>query len=245
MWEAFQHAGWEGLDNLVAIIDVNRLGQTRETMLGWDLAGYANRDPRRSAGTRSRSTATTWTRSRPPTRGRGDHGQADRDHRPHEEGQGREGGRGPARQARQAARRPRRRDRGARRLPRPDGRGRQARARRAEHVRDRPAASCRPGTSASRSPRARPTARCSRRSARSTARSSRSTARSPTRRTRRTSARRTRTATSRCSSRSSSSCRPRSGCRSAGAGSRSPRRSRRSSRGRTTSSAWRRSAART
>jgi transketolase len=43
MWEAFQHAGWEGLDNIVAIIDVNRLGQTRETMLGWDLAGYAKR----------------------------------------------------------------------------------------------------------------------------------------------------------------------------------------------------------
>src|SRR3954471_4732990 len=43
MWEAFQHAGWEGLDNLIAIIDVNRLGQTRETMLGWDLAGYADR----------------------------------------------------------------------------------------------------------------------------------------------------------------------------------------------------------
>ncbi|MGH2968630.1 MAG: transketolase, partial [Solirubrobacteraceae bacterium] len=43
MWEAFQHAGWEGLDNLVAIIDVNRLGQTRETMLGWDTAGYAER----------------------------------------------------------------------------------------------------------------------------------------------------------------------------------------------------------
>jgi transketolase len=43
MWEAFQHAGWEGLDNLVAIIDVNRLGQTRETMLGWNLAGYADR----------------------------------------------------------------------------------------------------------------------------------------------------------------------------------------------------------
>src|SRR6266481_2871884 len=31
MWEAFQHAGWDALDNLVAIIDVNRLGQTRET----------------------------------------------------------------------------------------------------------------------------------------------------------------------------------------------------------------------
>src|SRR3954463_3574809 len=43
MWEAFQHAGWEGLDNVVAIIDVNRLGQTRETMLGWDTAGYARR----------------------------------------------------------------------------------------------------------------------------------------------------------------------------------------------------------
>jgi transketolase len=43
MWEAFQHAGWEGLDNLVAIIDVNRLGQTRETMLGWDVEGYVRR----------------------------------------------------------------------------------------------------------------------------------------------------------------------------------------------------------
>ncbi|MGH2948881.1 MAG: transketolase [Solirubrobacteraceae bacterium] len=43
MWEAFQHAGWEGLDNLVAIVDVNRLGQTRETMLGWDMEGYAER----------------------------------------------------------------------------------------------------------------------------------------------------------------------------------------------------------
>jgi transketolase len=43
MWEAFQHAGWEGLDNVVAIIDVNRLGQTRETMLGWDVDGYARR----------------------------------------------------------------------------------------------------------------------------------------------------------------------------------------------------------
>jgi transketolase len=43
IWEAFQHAGWEGLDNLVAIVDVNRLGQTRATMLGWDLEGYAAR----------------------------------------------------------------------------------------------------------------------------------------------------------------------------------------------------------
>jgi transketolase len=43
IWEAFQHAGWAGLDNLTAIVDVNRLGQTRETMLGWDLDGYADR----------------------------------------------------------------------------------------------------------------------------------------------------------------------------------------------------------
>jgi transketolase len=43
MWEAFQHASWEGLDNIVAIVDVNRLGQTRETMLGWDLEAYAKR----------------------------------------------------------------------------------------------------------------------------------------------------------------------------------------------------------
>jgi transketolase len=43
MWETIQHAGWEGLDNLVAMIDVNRLGQTRETMLGWDTDGYARR----------------------------------------------------------------------------------------------------------------------------------------------------------------------------------------------------------
>jgi transketolase len=43
MWEAIQHAAWEGLDNLTAIIDVNRLGQTRETMLGWDLDAYVQR----------------------------------------------------------------------------------------------------------------------------------------------------------------------------------------------------------
>src|SRR5262245_20737397 len=43
MWEAFQHAGWEVLDDLTAIIDVNRLGQTRETMLGWDLDGCVRR----------------------------------------------------------------------------------------------------------------------------------------------------------------------------------------------------------
>src|SRR5215471_13086260 len=43
MWEAFEHAAYNELDNLVAIIDVNRLGQTRETMVGWDLKRYAAR----------------------------------------------------------------------------------------------------------------------------------------------------------------------------------------------------------
>jgi transketolase len=43
IWEAFQHAGWSKLDNLIVIVDVNRLGQTRETMLGWDLEEYAAR----------------------------------------------------------------------------------------------------------------------------------------------------------------------------------------------------------
>ena len=43
MWEAFEHAGFNELDNLTAILDVNRLGQTRETMVGWDLDRYKKR----------------------------------------------------------------------------------------------------------------------------------------------------------------------------------------------------------
>jgi transketolase len=43
MWEAFEHAAYFKLDNLTAIIDVNRLGQRGETMHGWDLDSYANR----------------------------------------------------------------------------------------------------------------------------------------------------------------------------------------------------------
>jgi transketolase len=43
MWEAFEAAGFHELDNLTAIIDVNRLGQTGETMHGWDLDAYAKR----------------------------------------------------------------------------------------------------------------------------------------------------------------------------------------------------------
>ncbi len=43
VWEAFEHAAYAKLDNLTAIIDVNRLGQRGETMHGWDLDSYANR----------------------------------------------------------------------------------------------------------------------------------------------------------------------------------------------------------
>jgi transketolase len=43
MSEAFEYAGVHGLDNLTAIIDVNRLGQTGETMHGWDLDAYRRR----------------------------------------------------------------------------------------------------------------------------------------------------------------------------------------------------------
>jgi transketolase len=43
MWEAFARAGHAGLDNLIAIVDVNRLGQSGETMLGWDTGAYAAR----------------------------------------------------------------------------------------------------------------------------------------------------------------------------------------------------------
>src|SRR5213079_81880 len=43
MWEAFEHAAFIGLDNLTAIIDVNKFGQRGETMHGWDLVSYADR----------------------------------------------------------------------------------------------------------------------------------------------------------------------------------------------------------
>ncbi len=43
IWEAFDHAGHEGLENLIAIVDVNRLGQQGETMLGWNTTAYARR----------------------------------------------------------------------------------------------------------------------------------------------------------------------------------------------------------
>ncbi|MHB8908829.1 MAG: transketolase [Syntrophales bacterium] len=42
-WEAIQIAAHYKLDNLIGIIDVNRLGQRGETLYGWDLAAYEGR----------------------------------------------------------------------------------------------------------------------------------------------------------------------------------------------------------
>src|SRR5205807_5660084 len=43
IWEAFDKASYYELDNLVAILDMNRLGQRGETDLGWNSAAYAAR----------------------------------------------------------------------------------------------------------------------------------------------------------------------------------------------------------
>jgi transketolase len=43
MWEAFEQAGYAGLDNLVAVVDVNRLGQRGPTMHEWDTSSLTAR----------------------------------------------------------------------------------------------------------------------------------------------------------------------------------------------------------
>src|SRR5229473_1402592 len=43
VWEAFDHASYYKLDNLVGILDVNRLGQRGETMHGWHTEVYEAR----------------------------------------------------------------------------------------------------------------------------------------------------------------------------------------------------------
>ncbi|XXZ02805.1 transketolase [Sorangium sp. So ce302] len=43
IWEAFDHARHTKLGNLIAILDMNRLGQRGQTPLGWDSAAYAAR----------------------------------------------------------------------------------------------------------------------------------------------------------------------------------------------------------
>jgi transketolase len=43
VWEAMALASHHGVSNLVAIVDMNRLGQTGPTMYGWDAGVYADR----------------------------------------------------------------------------------------------------------------------------------------------------------------------------------------------------------
>lgn len=43
VWEAMEIASYYGVSNLIGIVDVNRLGQRGETMLGWDLQTYEKR----------------------------------------------------------------------------------------------------------------------------------------------------------------------------------------------------------
>jgi transketolase len=43
VWEAIDHASHYKLDNLIAILDCNRLGQRGETELGWNTEAYAER----------------------------------------------------------------------------------------------------------------------------------------------------------------------------------------------------------
>ncbi|WP_225095391.1 transketolase [Streptomyces sp. CoH27] len=43
VWEAAEHAGYERLDNLITIVDVNRLGQRGPTRHGHDLDAYVHR----------------------------------------------------------------------------------------------------------------------------------------------------------------------------------------------------------
>lgn len=43
VWEALQLAAYYKLDNLIGILDINRLGQRGETMLGWDIEQYQKR----------------------------------------------------------------------------------------------------------------------------------------------------------------------------------------------------------
>jgi transketolase len=43
VWEAMQSASYQGLSNIVAVLDMNRLGQRGPTMLQWEGASYADR----------------------------------------------------------------------------------------------------------------------------------------------------------------------------------------------------------
>jgi transketolase len=243
MWEAFEHAAHYELDNLTAIIDVNRLGQRGETMVGWNVDTYRDRaeafgwnaieiDGHNVEAIDAAYSEAASTSGKPTVviaktvKGKGVkavenqpgwHGKAlDNPDEAIEE-------LGGIRNIQVKVARP---------AP-----GRRTSFRAAS-------SSSRATTSAKRLRRARRTVTRWLRSAMRAATSSLWTARWAIRRSPRSSRRSIRTVTSRCTSQSSSCSRRPSGCRRV-AGTRSRPPSPRSFRARTTSSAWRRSAART
>ena len=119
MWEAFEHAGHDELDNLIGDPRHQPARPARRDDARLEHRRLRRARRARSAGTRSRSTATTSPRSTGRTRRRARTRRAsDADRRAHDEGQGRRRGREQGRLARQAARRSRGGDRGARRRSR-------------------------------------------------------------------------------------------------------------------------------
>ena len=167
MWEAAEHAAFYELDNLTAIVDVNRLGQRGETMHGWDLSSYSRRleafgwhaieiDGHDVEAIDAAYREAESTTGRPTA-------IVARDG----EGQGVLEGRERERLARQGGRRGGRR--GARRRPQPPDRRREARARELAPLRDDGRRRGRRTRSAARSRPARRTARRSRHSAPRTA----------------------------------------------------------------------------
>ncbi len=244
VWEAMEAAAFHAVDNLTAILDLNRLGQRGPTMHEWRADTVRATCPGvRLALDRDRRTRRRL--DRPCLHGGSGRRQAHADR-----GAYREGPRGlvpgqPGGMARQGGSgRPRGRGhRGAR--------GRSDRSRHAaprpepyhEIVLGEPDPSPRPPTTR-RSPRARRSARPSRGSPAIVPTSSSSTARSATPRTPRTSRRWPPSGSWRCTSPSSAWWGCRRACRRSGR-RRSPRPSARSSRGLPTSCAWARSAART
>ena len=236
MWEAFEHAGHAGLDNMVAIVDVNRLGQRGPTMHEWDTSSLAARaaacgwdvqeidghDPEAIDAAYARAAAAGARRRSSPAPRRAPGSRRSRTSRTSTASRSTDP---------EAAVEELGGDRSLRVEVQSPPRARPLRGRRGSRSSGPPTRSVR------RSRPAAPTATLSPGSARSTRRSSRSTARSATRPTPNASPPSTPTASSRCTSPSSRWSPPRSGCRPA-AGSLSPPPLAPSSAAPTTSSAW-------
>ena len=101
IWEAADAAGFEGLDNLTAIVDGNRLGQRGQTRWGWDLDVYARRFEAFGWHAIQVDGHDVEAIHHGVLRGGGDRGAADGDRRAHEEGPRLLEDRGPARLARE------------------------------------------------------------------------------------------------------------------------------------------------